>query len=259
MSPVSAKNSLLDQAKQCSRFIKNARFLTVLTGAGISTAAGIPDFRGPQGLYRTQKYDPDIIFNIEYFINDPEPFFNFARDLLQRVTKIKPTFAHKFLAELEQKNILKGIITQNIDGLHHLAGSKNILELHGSFATSHCLNCRRWYSFEELKQKIIEEKVPKCFCGGVIKPDVVFFGENILFYQESYQLALRSDLMLVIGSSCIVQPAAMIPRCINGKVIIINEQNITFDPSKTYLLVQDDIDHFLSLVDEEIKQLYKQE
>jgi len=231
MSPVSAKNSLLDQAKQCSRFIKNARFLTVLTGAGISTAAGIPDFRGPQGLYRTQKYDPDIIFNIEYFINDPEPFFN----------------------------ILKGIITQNIDGLHHLAGSKNILELHGSFATSHCLNCRRWYSFEELKQKIIEEKVPKCFCGGVIKPDVVFFGENILFYQESYQLALRSDLMLVIGSSCIVQPAAMIPRCINGKVIIINEQNITFDPSKTYLLVQDDIDHFLSLVDEEIKQLYKQE
>src|SRR5436190_6299453 len=122
----------------CAKLIEEAESIGVLTGAGISTNAGIPDFRGPNGLYVTRRYDPDTVFDINYFLMDPEPFYEFARDFVNLEKTIQPTFTHKFLASLEETGKLKGVVTQNIDALHHKAGSKNVYEMHGSFWLSYC-------------------------------------------------------------------------------------------------------------------------
>ncbi len=231
-------------AQQCASLIREANAIAVLTGAGISTAAGIPDFRGPQGLYVTKRYDPEKVFDIDYFARDPKPFFEFAKDFLELETKIKPTFTHQFLAQLEKKEKLIGIVTQNIDSLHQLAGSKNVLEMHGSFWTSFCRQCDKKYSFEEIKIKIQEEGVPHCSCGGVIKPDIVFFGENVKHLNASFQMAHQSDLFFVIGSSCVVYPAASVPLYANGKVVIVNKGKVKLDLPNLVLQVEEDCDFF---------------
>ena len=236
------------KAKQCAQLIKEARTIAVLTGAGISTGAGIPDFRGPQGLYVTRRYDPQKVFDIDYFLRDPKPFFDFARDFIGLEERIQPTPAHHFLADLESKGKLRGVITQNIDSLHQRAGSKNVLELHGSFLKSFCWDCDREFSFETLRSKILSEDVPRCSCRGVIKPDVVFFGENVKYLEKAYQLAGEVDLFLVIGTSCVVYPAASIPEVVSGKIIVVNMQEVDLRSMNVVLSVQEDIDSFLNSV-----------
>ena len=149
----------ISKAEHCARLIHESKKIAVLTGAGISTSAGIPDFRGPQGLYVTKRYDPEKIFDIDYFYQDPEPFFEFARDFIKLEGSLKPTFAHSFLAKLENLGKLSGIITQNIDSLHHQAGSKNVLEMHGSFWTGYCMKCHNPYTFEEMKIKLVKSEI----------------------------------------------------------------------------------------------------
>ena len=232
----------------CAELIENARAIAALTGAGISTKAGIPDFRGPKGLYVTKQYDPDTVFDIDYFLRDPKPFFDFTRDFLKLENSIRPTFAHCFLKELEDKGKLKGIITQNIDALHERAGSKKVFELHGSYWKSHCLDCDAAYSFEQMKEKVFHEKVPRCLCGGLIKPDVVFFGENVKYLSEAYVLTEESDLFFVIGTSCVVQPAASIPYTAKGKIVIINKGKIHLSLPNVVLNVDADIDEFFTQV-----------
>ena len=183
-----------DQATQCASLIKNARSIAVLSGAGISTNAGIPDFRGPKGLYVTKKYDADRIFDIQYFLKDPKPFYEFARDFIGLEQKIKPTPAHRFLAELEGTGKLSGVITQNIDSLHQKAGSKRVYEIHGSFWESFCRDCGEKFDYATMQEKIFVEDVPRCSCGGLIKPDIVFFGENVKFLEDSYRLAQEADV-----------------------------------------------------------------
>ena len=241
------------QAQQCAELIVNAQSIGVLTGAGISTNAGIPDFRGPKGLYVTRKYDPDKVFDIGHFLIDPSIFYEFARDFVGLEQTLRPTVAHRFLAALEEKGELKGIVTQNIDSLHHKAGSKNIYEMHGSFWQNHCLECNEEFSYETLKAMLKMPGVPKCTCGGVIKPDVVFFGENVKCLHESSQLAEESDLFFVIGSSCVVYPAAMIPTLTRGKVIIVNKGDIHLNVHNIALTVDDDIDGFFALLAKELK------
>ena len=244
--------SMESQVEQCAQLIEKARFIGVLTGAGISTAAGIPDFRGPQGLYITRKYDPDKVFNINYFHKDPKPFFQFARDFVGLENKIQPTFAHQFLAYLEKKGKLKGIVTQNIDSLHQMAGSQNVLEMHGSFWKSYCVNCRGEFSFEQIKKKLAEDEIPRCSCKSVIKPDVVFFGENVKYLIESEEIARRSDLFFVVGTSCVVFPAAMIPEYVVGDIVIVNKEGVELDSPQVLLTVQEDIDEFFKRVAEEL-------
>ncbi len=259
------QTNLCVEAKQCAQLIKEARSIAVLTGAGISTAAGIPDFRGPQGLYVTRRYDPEKVFDIDYFLRDPKPFFDFARDFIGLEEKIKPTTAHRFLANLETQGKMKGVITQNIDDLHQSAGSKNVLELHGSFLKSFCWDCGQEFSFEQLRSKILSEDVPKCSCQGVIKPDIVFFGENVKCLDEAYQLAQEVDLFLVIGTSCVVYPAASIPDAVSGKIVVVNGSPVHLNSSRArlpsgeerggqvILSVQEDIDSFLGKVENCLK------
>jgi NAD-dependent deacetylase len=203
--------------------IRKSHHIVALTGAGISTAAGIPDFRGPNGLYVTRRYDPEKTFDIDWFNTDPRTFFAFARDFLRTVDRIQPTQAHAFLAELEQQGLLQSVITQNIDGLHQKAGSKNVIEVHGSFQQGHCRGCGHSYSYDELKHKILAEEVPHCDrCNGVIKPDIVFYGEAVRGMDEAESEARHADLFLAIGTSLTVYPAAMLPQFSGGPVISIN-------------------------------------
>lgn len=223
-----------------AEIIEDSKRITALTGAGISTGAGIPDFRGNKGIYRTGKYDPDKVFDINYFVKDPGPFYDFARDFLAMLKNAKPTHAHLFLTDLERRGKIEAIITQNIDGLHQRAGSKRVIELHGSFEKGYCMNCNREYSTEEM-----ERLIPKaCECGGIIKPDIVFFGEPVKGFYEAKEAVERADLLLVLGSSLAVAPASILPFYCSGKIVIINKGPVSSMPERA-TIVNDDIDSFL--------------
>ncbi|HWQ21921.1 MAG TPA: Sir2 family NAD-dependent protein deacetylase [Clostridia bacterium] len=210
-------------AQKLAGLIEKSHHIVALTGAGISTSAGIPDFRGPNGIYVTHQYDPEKTFDIDWFDTDPRTFFSFARDFLSTVDRIHPTQTHTFLAELEQQGRLWSVITQNIDGLHQKAGSRNVIEVHGSFQRGHCRKCGHGYSCDELKGKILAEEVPHCDrCGGVIKPDIVFYGEAVRDMEEAESEARHADLFLAIGTSLSVYPAATLPTFSGGPVISIN-------------------------------------
>lgn len=237
-----------DPVSRCAALIEKASFIAALTGAGISTNAGIPDFRGPRGLYVTKKYDADRIFDIGYFFKDPHPFFEFARDFVALEKKITPTATHYFLRNLEKAGKLKGVVTQNIDALHYKAGSQNVHEMHGSIWNSCCCQCGREYSYAQMKKKLFKEKVPHCPCGGVIKPDIVFFGENVKCLDESFALAQQSDLFFVIGTSCVVFPAAMVPQYVSGNIVVVNKGDVHLKAVNIALSVQSDIDVFFKKV-----------
>jgi len=238
---------------QCREILDKANSVVALTGAGISTNAGIPDFRGPQGLYITQQYDPEKIFDIHYFNRDPKPFFDFARDFIELEKTVQPTIAHRFLSALEKTGKLSGVVTQNIDSLHQMAGSKNVVEIHGSFWISHCLQCWEEYSYDELKHRLPHEDILKCACQGIIKPDIVFFGENVKNLDKASDLVAESDVLFVIGTSCVVYPAAMLPSVARGKIIIINMTPVELNAANIELSVQGDIDSFFSILS---KQMY---
>ncbi len=210
--------------QKLAEVIEESHYIVALTGAGISTAAGIPDFRGPKGIYVTRQYDPEKTFDIDWFDRDPHYFFEFAKDFLGTVEHIQPTVAHMFLTTLEREGKLRAIATQNIDGLHQKAGSRNVLEIHGSFQHGHCRKCGRTYRYEELKSKILSEAIPHCAtCGGVIKPDIVFYGEAVQDLDQAESYARQADLFLVLGSSLSVYPAALLPQFSHGPVVCVNQ------------------------------------
>ncbi len=226
--------------------LRRARKIAALTGAGISTAAGIPDFRGPQGLYVTRRYDPERTFDISYFDEDPTYFFAFARDFIHLLDQIKPTFTHRFLAELEKAGRLDAVITQNIDGLHQRAGSCRVIEVHGSIRTGHCRSCGASYDQDAMKEMIVRQEVASCrTCAGVVKPDIVFFGEGVQGMHDAESVAAESDLLLVIGSSLTVYPAALLPRYAGGQVIIVNQGPVETD-SGEWLHVNETADPFFA-------------
>ncbi|CAH2234923.1 jg24379 [Pararge aegeria aegeria] len=200
------------------KWIKSERCQNVITlsGAGISTSAGIPDFRSPEtGLYHNlQKYnlpEPQAIFEINFFRQNPKPFFTLAKELFPG--KFKPTVSHYFIRLLHEKGILLRHYTQNIDTLERGAGipEDKIVEAHGTFYTSHCLECQKEYSLEFIKERIFTDQIPICTaCPGVVKPDIVFFGESL---PERFQMCLQADfqkcdMLIIMGSSLEVQPFA---------------------------------------------------
>lgn len=248
--------SAMDTAKlspeDCARLIRQSKRTVALTGAGISTAAGIPDFRGPDGLYNTGRYDADRVFDINYFHREPREFFRFTRDLIEVMGRIEPTFTHRFLAELEKKGLVEAVITQNIDPLHHLAGSGNVLSVHGDYASSHCLACRKEYTFGQLVDLLDEMEVPTCSCSGrgVIKPDVVFFGEAVRDLAPAQKLAASCELMLVLGSSLQVQPAAMLPELVRGTVVVVNQGPVGLSAGLNRYFIRQDLDDYFRAVAE---------
>lgn len=206
----------------CADLIRSSQRLVALTGAGVSTAAGVPDFRGPQGLYITGKYDPEATFEIAGFLRDPAPFYAFTRDVLGVVGDLQPTFTHRFLARLERDGQLRSVITQNVDPLHQRAGSRSIIAIHGGYWTSHCLDCRSRFSLDDLLALLDRAEVPRCGCGGVIKPDVVLFGEPVYAMDEAVAAVAEADLLVVLGSSLSVYPAAWLPESARCPVVVVN-------------------------------------
>ena len=247
-----------DSISQCAQLILQSENTIVLTGAGISTSAGIPDFRGPQGLYTSRLYDPEKVFDIAYFLKDPKPFYEFAHDFIALESTIIPTATHHALAALEGTGKIKAVITQNIDGLHQKAGSQKVLDMHGNFLTSHCLRCRKAYDYHALKSMVLQNVIPHCSCRGIIKPDIVFFGEDVKYYHQSLELAQNADLFFVIGTSCVVYPAASLPQFVPGKIVIVNYSKIELSMYNIALEVKSDIDVFFNGVMDALKGKLKQ-
>ena len=243
-----------DPVSTCVELILQSKNTLVLTGAGISTNAGIPDFRGPQGLYTSRLYDAEKIFDISYFLNDPKPFYEFAHDFIALESTIQPTSTHHALAALEGAGKIKAVITQNIDGLHQKAGSQKVLDMHGNFLHSHCLRCRKAFDYAELKSMVLQHVIPHCSCRGVIKPDIVFFGEDVKYYHQALELAQSAELFLVIGTSCVVYPAASLPQFVPGKIVIVNHSKIELNMYNIALEVQSDIDVFFKALMEALSQ-----
>jgi NAD-dependent deacetylase len=233
-----------DQVQQCVELILQSKNTIVLTGAGISTSAGIPDFRGPQGLYTSRLYDAEKIFDIDFFLRDPKPFYEFAKDFISLEANIKPTLTHQALATLESKRRIQAIITQNIDGLHQKAGSQKVLDMHGDFLTSRCLKCRKTYDYSQLRHLVLQQTIARCTCRGIIKPDIVFFGEDVKYYHESLELAQKADLFFIIGTSCVVYPAASLPQFVPGKIVIVNNSKINLNMYNIALEIESDTDAF---------------
>ncbi len=208
--------------EEAARAISGATFLTAFTGAGISVESGIPPFRGESGIWNS--YDPEIL-DIDFFRNSPEKSWPVIKEIFyQFFGKAQPNAAHLFLAALERTGKLQTIITQNIDDLHTRAGSKNVIEFHGNSRRLICLNCR---TTVDATPHVLQEPVPTCSCGGVYKPDFVFFGERIpeAALTASDSAVRKTDVMIVIGSTGEVYPAASYPEEAKRRGAVIIEIN----------------------------------
>ncbi len=213
--------------------LKSAKHCVFLTGAGISTLSGIPDFRGKDGLYN--RFDPDLIFSLDHFYKDPSYFYTHGKELIYNVEEKQPNIVHRVLAHLEEAGIVRSVITQNIDMLHQRAGSVNVIEVHGSPRTHHCLSCGKVFPFLSIAQMLRKMDVPVCDeCGGLIKPDIIFYGECL--DRDSLDRAIsectRADLIVVLGSSLVVQPAASLPLYTlenDGVLLIVNDMDTPLD------------------------------
>jgi NAD-dependent deacetylase len=234
-----------------AELIDNARNIVALTGAGLSTAAGIPDFRGPRGLYVTRRYDPEKTFEISWFQREPRYFYHFAADFTDLLSRISPTFAHTFLARLETSGRLAAVVTQNIDMLHQAAGNRNVIELHGSISSATCVECAGNYAPLSVTwwRKAIAESpcapVVLCpACHGVLKPDIVFYGELVQRFEAAQEAVVNCDLLLVLGTSLTVYPAALLPDMTDAPVIVVSQGEISLSPARNHHVVRSDLDDF---------------
>lgn len=229
-----------DNINKLQNLIDNANYIVFFGGAGVSTASGIKDFRSKDGLYNMNyKFPPEEILSHHFFINNIEDFYKFYRDKLNCLDKL-PNACHKYLNYLEKKDKLKAIITQNIDGLHQKAGNKKVLELHGSIYRNYCLKCHKFYDANYIFNS---KDVPKCSCGGIIKPDVVLYEEALndnILNQAIYNLS-KADLLIIAGTSLTVYPASSLINFYNGKNIVLINKDVTPFDKQASLLIQDDL------------------
>lgn len=215
--------------QKLKQWVSESGNIVFFGGAGVSTESGIPDFRSVDGLYNQKwKYPPETILSIDFFLRDPAEYFRFHREKLV-IDGVKPNRAHLRLAELEREGKLRAVITQNIDGLHQAAGSKNVIELHGSILRAYCSRCRKPYPADSVNRG---EGVPRCSCGGVIRPDIVFYGEgldqNDLSRAVSY--IRGADVLIVGGTSLNVYPAAGLINYYRGnKLALVNLSQTPYD------------------------------
>jgi NAD-dependent deacetylase len=233
--------------REVAFLLSKAKHAVVFTGAGISTPSGIPDFRSPQtGLWNQN--DPYEVASIWAFRQNPKSFFNWIRPLAIKSESALPNSAHLALAHLENRGVIKAVITQNIDGLHQKAGSKNVLELHGSSQTATCPSCGKKHSCKYFHWIITQsEEYPKCSdCQSIIKPDVILFGESLPqnIWDKAYQECLLADLILVVGSSLEVSPANTLPETAlsHGAILLINNLGTTYLDEKAKVVLRMDVE-----------------
>lgn len=229
----------MEKIKELQRIIDNSSNIVFFGGAGVSTASGIKDFRGKNGIYKEHfNYPPEYLLSLKCFYKEPNLFFDFYKSKMNCLSA-KPNLIHKYLTKLEERGKLKAIITQNIDGLHQKSGSKRVIEIHGSIYDNYCTECGKKYSAEFIFNS---SNIPKCECGGIIKPDVILYGENL---SDSYLLSeyfiSKSDTLIVAGTSLTVEPAGSLVRSFKGKnLIIINNDKTPYD-SLANLTINDDL------------------
>ncbi len=216
--------------------IEHSENIVFFGGAGTSTESGIPDFRSVDGLYNMQyKYPPEMILSSDFFYKNPLEFFRFYRDKMI-CTSAMPNDCHKKLVELEKEGKLKAIITQNIDGLHQKAGSKNVIELHGSIHRNTCVKCGEKYDLDYITSSF---NIPRCPCGGIIKPDVVLYGESLNYsdIERALEYISKADMLIVAGTSLTVYPAASFIEYYKGnKLVLINKDETSRDQFADYII-----------------------
>lgn len=228
----------MNKVDELSRWVKQANSVAVLTGAGISTASGIPDFRSASGIYSDEQNVN--VFDLDAFNRDPSIFYNFAREFYPRVRDAQPNAAHRALAALDHATV----ITQNVDDYHQRAGSEQVYTVHGNHIHSTCRACGAQVETEELFPVINRGEIPHCTCGGVFKPNITFFGEMLPEYDwgQSVKAMSEADLVLVLGTSLSVYPAAGLPgyRPWNARFVIINREPTPMD-GEAQLVIHDDL------------------
>ena len=216
-------------------------------GAGVSTESGIPDFRSVDGLYNMKyKYPPETILSHSFFMTKPRDFFDFYRDKML-CPEARPNKAHLALAELEKQGKLKAVITQNIDGLHQMAGSKKVYELHGSVMRNYCMKCHKFYDVSAIAEST---DIPKCKCGGIIKPDVVLYEEGLddKTVTNAVRAIANADVLIIGGTSLNVYPAAGFLNYFNGnKIVLLNKSATSFDKNAD-IVIRDPIGQVLGEV-----------
>jgi NAD-dependent deacetylase len=220
-----------EKIEQLAELIRANDQFYVLTGAGISTDSGVPDFRSPgTGLW--EKVDPIAVSSVDVLKNDPRLFYEAGFSRFSKIAMAEPNEGHRVLAQLEERGYLKGLVTQNIDGLHVKAGSKNVWEVHGHLRSGYCQGCKKKYPFEELVQQVELKRIPPvCHnCFSVLRPEVVLFGDPMpaFFFELQHKLQKECNFMLVVGSSLVVYPVADLPRLVR-RIAIINQQPTGYD------------------------------
>lgn len=217
------------QLQKLKTWIQESNRIVFFGGAGVSTESGIPDFRSTDGLYNQHfEYPPEQIISHSFYLLDPAYFFRFYREKMLPLG-FEPNVTHRKLAQWEKDGKLLAVITQNIDGLHQKAGSQNVLELHGSVLRNYCTRCGKFYSAEFIKDS---KDIPKCSCGGTVKPDVVLYEEPLDedVVQKSIQAIQNADLLIVAGTSLTVYPAAGLVNYYRGnRLVLINRDRTPFD------------------------------
>ena len=237
----------MNNIERLKEIIDHSDNLVFFGGAGVSTESGIPDFRSVDGLYN-QKYDypPETILSHTFYRKKTEEFYRFYRDKMLCLTA-KPNAAHLKLAQWEKEGKLKAVITQNIDGLHQAAGSKNVLELHGSIHRNYCMRCGKKYDAAYVKNS---DGIPKCECGGTIRPDVVLYEEGLdsVIIQKSISAIANADMLIIGGTSLVVYPAAGFIDYFRGKNLVVINKDTTAREVGASLTIHEPIGEVLSKI-----------
>ena len=220
----------MNDIKELQTYIDEANYIVFFGGAGVSTESGIKDFRGKDGLYKAKNdygYPPEYLLSHSCLVNKSKVFFDYYRNNMNCLD-VEPNITHKYLKKLEDSNKLKAIVTQNIDGLHQKAGSKCVLELHGTIYKNYCMNCLKEFPSDYIFKS---SDIPKCECGGIVRPDVVLYGESLpVAFTEAIDNIMKADLMIVAGTSLTVAPASSLLSYFRGNhLVIINDTETPYD------------------------------
>ena len=242
----------MNKLETLKQWIEESNAIVFFGGAGVSTESGIPDFRSTDGLYnQIFDYPPEIIISHTFYERKPDYFFRFYREKMLPLG-FEPNITHKILAKWEQEGTLSAVVTQNIDGLHQKAGSKNVYELHGSVLRNYCMKCHEFHSLEDIMDpaKCDEEGIPRCKkCGGIVKPDVVLYEEGLdeACINGAVEAIAHADTLIIGGTSLVVYPAAGLIRYFRGKNLVLINKSVTPYDSHADLVINDAIGKVMDL------------
>ncbi len=237
----------MDDINKLCKMIADVDNIVVFTGAGVSTDSGLKDFRSSDGIYNIKlnyNKSPEYMLSSDCFFDETDLFYKFYKRYMI-YDNVNPNITHKYLKRLEDSGKLKAIVTQNIDGLHMLAGNKNVYEIHGSIYRNHCIKCNKQYDLNYIKNS---DGIPKCECGGIIKPDVTLYGEMLPEdeYNNSIRAISKCDMLMVLGTSLTVYPASDLIRYFRGKYLVIINKGITNYDDMADLVIHDRLKNIFS-------------